>query len=775
MQQHHHAYTRTGIIATLTAALSLSMLAMPSQPANAAPGPCPTVAGAMQINPDCDDATYANPVIVTTTDETLPVPHRRIAGIFDGTDIEFTIYLHAATDRDAWEGRFFQYTYPAAFNAGQNTARADDRAIGFALSSGGYAVQAGNASVSVGYRHTAAVAKFAETVAADWYGSDEPISGYLYGPSGGSFQTVGAAENTEGVWEGFVPMVQAVPQPSSYQFLGRSAAELILSDDADAIRDALLPGGSGDPYATLDEAESAMLRELHALGVPWSAWQYPDYLLGRDRQFYDSPLDSDEPIAGDAAYVDDFWGAPGYLGSEESPLGERVRAELAERGDTASARWNIAKRFQYRYQVPAADRSWLALEQFRDTNGDPVSPQRPIGPSFGAIFASGGAAFDGSVNGKIIAVSNLGDTDALPLHTDWYRQRVEASLGPAAEDTYRIYFNENADHQDAPPTIGARATFLVDWYGNVEQALRDVAAWAEDGVTPPESTAYDIVDGQVVVPEAADARGGVQPLVDLTAGGSDSVTVRVGQSLDLVAQTDTPESAGEVVSAEWDLDGDGQYTDPGTETGNGAFAATGVWTEPGEYLAAVRVASERSGDASAQHGLARNIDRIRVIVVSSAVDAPDTVAISGDAVVGGTLTAEPGTWGPDGVELSYQWSADGQLIQGATSQTFDLGAELEGRAVQVAVTGNLPGVDPVTATSPAVIVQRIASAPTQPSAKPSAGREVVAGTVQRDAPSRLSSTGAGNPTIGIGSAALLITLGVAAALAGRRRSLKQRP
>ena len=95
-------------------------------------------------------------------------------------------------------------------------------------------------------------------------------------------------------------------------------------------------------------------------------------------------------------------------------------------------------------------------------------------PAFFGVV-SGNAAFDGSVNGKVIVVSNLYDSDALPWHTDWYRHRVEASLGNAAANTYRVYFTDHAYHQDAPP-VGARADFLVDWYGQVEQALRDVAS-----------------------------------------------------------------------------------------------------------------------------------------------------------------------------------------------------------------------------------------------------------------------------------------------------------
>ncbi len=490
----------------LGAVIALTAVLLPAIPAAAEPSACAQSgpAAPMQVTADCLDAQYAQPVIDAETDETSPVPHRRVSGHFEGTNIQFNIYLHAAPDKAAWDGRFFQFTYPAAFTPEQNTARADDRAIGFALASGGYAVQAGNGSVSIGYRHTAAAAKFAEGVAADYYGSDREIYGYLYGPSGGSLQVVGAAENTDGVWQGFVPMVQAVPQPTLYNSLGRSAAELILADKATAIRDALMPGGSGDPYATLDEAESALLTELHALGIPWKGWEYPDYLLGYVAEYYGAGLDSDAPLAYDPTYVEDFWNADGYLGTEQSPLGDRVRAELIEMGDTIGHRWNIANRFYYRYQVPAQTEGWVGLDQFRNPDGTPLYPQRPVtAPGF-AGFASGNAAFDGSVNGKVIAIANLYDTDALAWHTDWYGQRIEAALGDAAADTYRVYFNDHADHQDAP-VAGERAKHLINWYGIVEQALRDVAAWAEDGVAAPDSTRYSVEDAQIVVPELAAA------------------------------------------------------------------------------------------------------------------------------------------------------------------------------------------------------------------------------------------------------------------------------
>ncbi|WP_456285339.1 PKD domain-containing protein [Microbacterium sp. JZ70] len=614
MKKYPGARRRTLALSATFALACAFVPAVPAaadQPACAQPGP----SAPMLVTPECTDPLYAHPVIDSTTEETDPVPHHRVSGHFEGTDIEFNIYLHTASEKAEWDGRFFQFTYPTTFSAGQSTARATDRAIGFALASGGYAVQAGNGSVSLGYRHTAAAAKFAEAVAAEYYGSDREIFGYLYGPSGGSFQTVGAAENTEDVWQGFVPMVQAVPTPNSYNFNGRAAAELILADKASEIRDALMPGGSGDPYATLDEAESAMLTELHRLGIPWSAWENPDYLLGYDPAYFGGGLDSDSPLAYDPTYVDDFWNAPGYLGTEASALGSRVRAELAEMGDTLGHRWNIAKRFAYRYQLPAADAGWAALDQFRDADGAPLYPQRAARePSFsGAV--SGNAAFDGSINGKVVVVSNLYDSDALPLHTDWYRKKVEQSLGASAAESYRVYFTDHADHQDAPPT-GERAASLVDWYGVVEQALRDVARWVEDGVPAPASTRYSIEEAQVEVARHVLDRGGLQPVVEFASRGDETVKARTGAPVNLVAHARTPRGGGKIVAAAWDFEGDGTFVpgDVRTPGANAALKTTHTFTEPGTYFVSVKVTAERDGDGAAEYALLHNIDRIRVVV-----------------------------------------------------------------------------------------------------------------------------------------------------------------
>ncbi|GAA1944808.1 PKD domain-containing protein [Microbacterium deminutum] len=600
----------------LGAAAAIVVGLLSAAPASAAPPDCVQSApnAPMQITADCIDPQFTQPVIDSETDETLPVPHHRVSGHFEGTNIKFNIYLHAQADKAKWDGRFFQYTYPTVFVAGASTAVASDRAIGFALASGGYAVHAGNGSVSLGYRYSAAAAKFAKTLAAKYYGGDRQIFGYLYGPSGGSYQVIGAAENTEGIWQGYVPMVQGVPQPSSYNFEGRSAAELILSGKAAQIRDAILPGGSGNPYATLDPAERAMLKEMLALGIPLKAWENADYLLGYDAKYYGAGLASDDPLAYDPTYVDDFWNSPGYLGTENSPLGQRVRERLAEMGDTIGHRWNIAKRFAYRYQLPPAGQGWIGLDQFRNPDGTPIYPQRPVGePSFAPVV-SGNAAFDGSINGKVIVVSNLYDSDALPWHTDWYRHRVEASLGGAAADSYRVYFTDHADHQDEAPT-GLRASTLVNYYGMVEQALRDVAQWAEHGVPAPASTRYSIKDTQISVSPFSLIRQGIQPTVDIVSLGG-TIKAKVGKPVTIVATARTPLGGGKIIAAEWDYEGEGTFVPglAGKPQKIEAITTKYTFTQPGTYVVSVKVTAERDGNVNAKYALLQNIDRVRVVV-----------------------------------------------------------------------------------------------------------------------------------------------------------------
>lgn len=80
-----------------------------------------------------------------------------------------------------------------------------------------------------------------------------------------------------------------------------------------------------------------------------------------------------------------------------------------------------------------------------------------------------------------------------------------------------------------------------------------------------------------------------------------------------------------------------------------------------------------------------------------------TPSITGTATVGAEVTAVTGEW-TAGTAFSFQWLADGEAIEGATSATFSIPADFAGRALSVRVGGTLEGYVPAEATSAAVTV-----------------------------------------------------------------------
>ena len=639
----------------------------------------------MFVTGDCIDPRFNQPYVDIEEQRTTPVPHRYVHGGFTGTDARFSFYF---PPKEQYQRRFFQTTHQLLTS--ENTAPGN---IGFAVASGAYFVQTniGGAEHATtteqavfgkldptigGYRVNAEAAKYSRIVAARIYGEHRPY-GYLYGGSGGAFQTISSAENSAGVWDGFVPYVMGSPNsiPGVMTVRIHALRVLRIRNKFPAVMDAIDPGGSGDPYAGLNEEERAALEEATRLGFPLRGWWNHPTMTG-------GPL---ALVAGyvpylDPTYVDDFWSKPGYLGSDSKssvaaarirhdatvvevtgggqrrirlssvPQGDLTGADLvitsgtnagkslalgAATGDTVALGFGanpalvgslqsgdrvridnssyLALQTYHRHQLPTPD--MYGWNQFRGPKGAPIYPQRSvlIGP-IGAMNGAGSIQ-SGRFKGKMIAVEALMDIDALPWQADWYRAKVKEAMGSRIDDSFRLWFIDHAQHT-APAGIPAQAR-TVSYQGALEQALRDVSAWVERGVRPPSNTRYTMAESQVQVPARAEQRGGIQPVVVLRANGRERADVGVGEPVTFVAEITAPPKTGKVVAAEWDLLGMGDYPVPGQLAVPGAAVTvkTTYWySKPGTYFPVLRAASQRDGDAKTPYARVQNLGRARVVV-----------------------------------------------------------------------------------------------------------------------------------------------------------------
>ena len=268
--------------------------------------------GPVFVDATCVDPMYSAPVMDTRGNYTIAgFDIMAVQGHFEDTTTNFTIYFPI---NDKFENRFFQLVYPIPL-----VIIPIDELVPFAAESGGYVV---SVQGLIGYRHEAATAKFARALAADYYGTTpEAINGYVFGGSGGSYQAAAILENTSGVWQGAVPFIQAIP--TSLPLSGTSAAFglLVLGDQRQDVIDSLQPGGS-DPRRSLSESQVAIYDELVDLGFPPRGYESLNYTF----------VSSGLPVAAqgvrvaDPSYADDFWSLDGYVGAEQSDLGNFFRS-----------------------------------------------------------------------------------------------------------------------------------------------------------------------------------------------------------------------------------------------------------------------------------------------------------------------------------------------------------------------------------------------------------------------------------------------------------------
>ena len=405
---------------------------------------------------------------------------------------------------------------------------------------------------------------------------DRRIYGYISGGSGGSFQVIASLQSSSGVWDGGVPYVMGTPQSIPNVFTIRIHALRVLKGKFPQIMDAIDPGGSGDMYAGLNEEEQGALKEATLMGFPPGGWfDYPTLNGG--------PL---ALVAGyvpklDPNYVDDFWTKPGYLGTDpRSSIGKaRIRHDATVVSVTTMG----------------------PLTQIKLSS-------KPDGDLTGAdlVITSGAAA------GKSISLFDLAGL-GLGLGA-----RPGQSVPLADKDSVSASGMFGTD----PSVIaslkpGDKVRVDNSWYLALQQAPRDLSAWVEKGVQPPDETSYKIADSQVEVPANAAERKGIQPVVELNVNGGQLAEVAVGQPVTFTATIETPPKTGKIVAAEWDFEGAGNYPDAEKLTDfrpTVTLKVTHTFSKPGTYFSVLRATSQREGDSQTPYARIQNLARVRVVV-----------------------------------------------------------------------------------------------------------------------------------------------------------------
>ncbi|WP_319511971.1 PKD domain-containing protein [uncultured Draconibacterium sp.] len=279
----------------------------------------------------------------------------------------------------------------------------------------------------------------------------------------------------------------------------------------------------------------------------------------------------------------------------------------------------LAVQTYHRHQDPGSQ--YPVWNQFRDADGNPVYPQRPmiIGPMF--TMGAAGSLPTGKFEGKMILLGSLWDREAFPWQCDWYRQRVKENLGDKTDDNFRLWYTEHALHGDQADQLDD-ATHAVSYIGVLQQALRDLSKWVEKGIEPATTTNYKIVDGQVVVPSVANERAGIQPVVNVTINDTKRADILAGETVTFNATVEIPKGMGKLVDAVWDFDGSGEYKDP-VDLSKAKVSADGTnieittehtFSEAGTHFPVLRVVSERDGDTQTAFARIQNLDRVRVVV-----------------------------------------------------------------------------------------------------------------------------------------------------------------
>ena len=118
-----------------------------------------------------------------------------------------------------------------------------------------------------------------------------------------------------------------------------------------------------------------------------------------------------------------------------SPTNSRALLAQVKPGDTVQVDNSnfLAVQTYHRHQVPSSAIEYPEWNQFRDSAGKPIYPQRPM--QLGPIFTRGasGVLPKGKFRGKMILLESLWDSEAFPWQADWYRTKLQENMGASLD------------------------------------------------------------------------------------------------------------------------------------------------------------------------------------------------------------------------------------------------------------------------------------------------------------------------------------------------------
>jgi len=264
-----------------------------------------------------------------------------------------------------------------------------------------------------------------------------------------------------------------------------------------------------------------------------------------------------------------------------------------------------------------------AYDQYKNADGTPRYVQRSVQTAYLAnIRASGGRRQTGKLEVKTIVIEDLVDPNSYPYVAAFYAAQVKRTMGSAGTDkVFRVYYNDSSGHGAAGPiAAGKPSTTTIDIDGILNQALLDLSAWVERGIAPPRSSQYRLdANNQVVLPESASERHGLQPVVHLAANGKTRAEVGVNQPVSLAGKIEIPPGAGKIIQYDWYLGRSDFAYEPAMKFANPQTfvdaTRTISFSTPGEYTITLRTWAQRDGVGdSTSTTLLKNLARVRVVV-----------------------------------------------------------------------------------------------------------------------------------------------------------------